>query len=178
MSSPIWTGLLSYCTLLLGRTVFSDLRDTCKAVIYQAIVSYKRNNHNGTESCVFIELQGNKSTSLQIKADIFLFLKGSHVEEYRPAYRGDTHTHRERKRDNECLLIHWHKFPNSLVDFTAGYRIAHTHTAAASACWEEQSASKATVQYDKAACAFKFHDPLFTAGAGWLAGSACARCLE
>lgn len=35
---------------------------------------------------------------------------------------------------------------------------------------ESQSGANATVQCNKAACAFKFHDPLFTAGAGWLAG--------
>lgn len=28
---------------------------------------------------------------------------------------------------NERLVIHSHKFPNSLVDFTAGHRIAHAH---------------------------------------------------
>ncbi len=60
------------------------------------------------------------------------------------------------------------------MDFTAGHRITHTHahththtnthahTAAAS-----QSGASATVRRNEAACAFKFRDPLFTAGAGW-----------
>lgn len=82
---------------------------------------------------------------------------------------------------NERLVIHSHKLPNSLMDFTAGYGIAHTYTPLLRvACWMEgsQKACKAAVQHHKAVCAFKFHDPLFTAGAGWLAGSARARCLE
>lgn len=38
---------------------------------------------------------------------------------------------------------------------------------------ESWSGARVTVRCNEAAlCAFKFHDPLFTAGAGWLAGSA------
>lgn len=59
-------------------------------------------------------------------------------------------------------MIHWHKFPESRVDFTAGCCTVRAHTHSFS-CFRGSHAFSA-------ACAFKFCDPLFTAVADWLAG--------
>lgn len=124
-----------------------------------------------------IELQGNKS--LHIRVAIFFLQMASHVEECRPVYYGD------REKDTRTM---WWMSSDSVTQIRkqpCGFhcRMQHcanthtnTHTAAASVCWQKESAEVA-VQDDKAACAFKFHDPLFTAGAGWVAGRECVCTL-
>lgn len=75
------------------------------------------------------------------------------------------HTHPLRRGMTSDSLTH---SKNSLVNLTAGHWTArahtHTHTRVRHLCVGQKTAKCCC---DEAACAFKFHDPLFTAGAGW-----------
>ncbi len=73
MSSPIWTDLLSHCTLLLGRKCLL-ISETNMTVIWKAI-TYEWITTKVARSLICDHC----------KARICLSLKGSHVEEYRPA---------------------------------------------------------------------------------------------
>lgn len=116
-------------------------------------------------------------------ACVYLYLKGSHVEEYRPVYRGD----RQRERDtfadcaaafipaeNVIIRVFWFTDIHSQTALWISLQETELHTHGCCCCccyvlWgtQSQSSASATVWWNRAACAFKFHDPLFTAGPGW-----------
>lgn len=67
-------------------------------------------------------------------------------------------------------LTHIYKQPCGFHCSKQNYTHAHTHYCCCCGVLrrrESQRSVSATVHCNMAACAFKFHDPLFTAGAGW-----------
>lgn len=73
MSSPIWTSLLAYCTLLLGRKC-SSVSQTVLRIVFKWSL---QNNHNETlheKVCMIIELREQVNLTENQSLHIFLFL--------------------------------------------------------------------------------------------------------
>lgn len=99
---PIWTGLLSYCTLLLGRDVHppSPPLSPPPSILQ---ISYHRlmarcKQRGGGDQPAELPRGGAEPIGRKSKPLFFLLLEGSHVEECGPVCRGS------RQKDGHACL--------------------------------------------------------------------------